>query len=202
MGDTPPPPEIRDSEIFTCITQSGNELLTIFYDKIMELKGECYKVTSIKEAASNLKKIIRHMPDKSVLVQPTSLISQVLATDEELLKYIDQKVSLAVSSVSFAGYQAGITGADYLVARTGSIIINCKSAGGRRLSVLPPVHIVLAKKEQIVPSLDVALNQCKAESLYASFMTIISGPSRTSDIEKQLVLGAHGPKRLEIILIT
>jgi L-lactate utilization protein LutC len=194
-------PLIKDREIFTGLIQSKNELVNRFSKKIIELKGEISKVSNISQAALKLKSVLRGFPEKSVLMQSASLIDRVLEEQRNILKYIDQKAQLSMSSISFAEYQAGITSADYLVARTGSIVLNAKTAGGRRLSVLPPVHIVLAKTDQLVPSLDTVLHKLTEENLNVSFLTIITGPSRTSDIEKQLVLGAHGPKRLIIILI-
>jgi L-lactate dehydrogenase complex protein LldG len=194
-------PVIKDCEIFTNIVQSKNELANLFSKKMEELRGEVFKVNSVPGAALVLKRIIGDFPEKSVLIQTEFLIDQVLKENKDILKYIDVNAQLTMASTLFASYQAGITTADYLVARTGSIIINCKTAGGRRLSVLPPVHIVIAKTDQIVSSLDTVLHKLNEADLDISYMTIITGPSRTSDIEKQLVLGAHGPKRLVVILL-
>ena len=98
---------------------------------------------------------------------------------------------------------AGISECDALVAQTGSILITGRSAGGRALSVLPPHHVVLATRAQVVPDLPAAytlLRQRYAPN-WPSFMSFITGPSRTGDIERILVLGAHGPKRLTVFLV-
>lgn len=96
---------------------------------------------------------------------------------------------------------AGITECDALIAQTGSVLITCRSAGGRGLSVLPPHHVVLARREQLLPDLPAAfaLLREKYGQSYPSFMSFITGPSRTGDIERILVLGAHGPKKLTIL---
>jgi len=98
---------------------------------------------------------------------------------------------------------AAITGCDALIAQTGSVLVTTHSAGGRALSVLPPHHIVIVRREQVVPDLATALQL--ARKLYAakwpSFLSFITGPSRTGDIERILVLGAHGPKKLTIFLL-
>jgi L-lactate dehydrogenase complex protein LldG len=98
---------------------------------------------------------------------------------------------------------AGITECDALVAQTGSILITSRSAGGRALSVLPPHHVVLAHREQLLPDLPeaFALLKQKYAPNYPSFISFITGPSRTGDIERTLVLGAHGPKKLTIFLL-
>jgi hypothetical protein len=92
----------------------------------------------------------------------------------------------------------GVTGCDCLVAQTGSIIVSTLSAGGRALSVLPPTHLVIARRQQIVPDLAsaMALLRKRYGKRWPSALSVITGPSRTADIEKILVMGAHGPKRL------
>lgn len=99
--------------------------------------------------------------------------------------------------------QAGITECDALVAQTGSVLVSTKSAGGRALTVLPPHHVVLAKRNQLVADLPeaMALLRTRYHPNYPSMISIITGPSRTGDIERILVLGAHGPKKLTIFLI-
>jgi L-lactate dehydrogenase complex protein LldG len=94
----------------------------------------------------------------------------------------------------------GITECDALVAQTGSVLVTSQSAGGRALSVLPPHHVVLARYDQLVPDLEAAFNVLHSHysDAWPSFMSFITGPSRTGDIERILVLGAHGPKRLTI----
>jgi L-lactate dehydrogenase complex protein LldG len=94
----------------------------------------------------------------------------------------------------------GVTGCDCLVAQTGSIIVSTLSAGGRALSVLPPTHLVIARRQQIVLDLvsAMALLRKRYDKGWPSALSVITGPSRTADIEKILVMGAHGPKRLAV----
>jgi len=94
----------------------------------------------------------------------------------------------------------GITECDSLVAQTGSVLVTSRSAGGRVLSVLPPHHVVLARHDQLAPDLTAALARAREtyRDGWPSMMSFITGPSRTADIERILVLGAHGPKRLTI----
>jgi len=97
----------------------------------------------------------------------------------------------------------GISECDALVAQTGSVVVSSRSAGGRALSILPPHHIVLARREQLVADLPAAfaLLQAKYGADYPSMISFITGPSRTADIERTLVLGAHGPRRLTIFCL-
>jgi len=98
---------------------------------------------------------------------------------------------------------AGISACDALIAQTGSVLITSQSAGGRALSVLPPHHVVLARREQLVADLPAAfaLIQAKYAPNYPSLISFITGPSRTGDIERILVLGAHGPKKLTVLCV-
>ena len=100
-----------------------------------------------------------------------------------------------------AACDVGITECDALVAQTGSIVVTSRSAGGRALSVLPPHHVVLARRDQLVPDLPAAFALLKSKwgESYPSLISFITGPSRTGDIERILVLGAHGPKKLTIL---
>jgi L-lactate dehydrogenase complex protein LldG len=96
---------------------------------------------------------------------------------------------------------AGLTECDALVAQTGGVLLTSRGAGGRALSVLPPHHVVLARREQLLPDLAAALALVKQRYApgYPSMISFITGPSRTGDIERILVLGAHGPKKLTIL---
>ncbi len=97
--------------------------------------------------------------------------------------------------------QATITLAEALVAQTGSIFVSA-ACGGRGASVVAPCHIVFATTNQLVPDLKTVLGNATRKGILAnnSYACMISGSSRTADIEKILVQGAHGPIRLAVIL--
>jgi L-lactate dehydrogenase complex protein LldG len=96
---------------------------------------------------------------------------------------------------------AGLTECDALVAQTGTLVVTSRCSGGRALSVLPPHHVVLARRDQLVRDLAAALAlvQRKYAPDYPSMISLVTGPSRTGDIERILVLGAHGPKKLTVL---
>lgn len=97
---------------------------------------------------------------------------------------------------------ASITECDALVAQTGSVLVTNRSAGGRGLSILPPHHVVLAHRNQLVRDLAAALDLIKQTygPQFPSMISFVTGPSRTGDIERILVLGAHGPRRLSVFM--
>jgi len=110
--------------------------------------------------------------------------------------------NVSLNCEPYAEMDAAITECEFLVARTGSVLISSASYGGRQLNVFPPVHIVIAKRSQLVPFVTDALQALQEKYLGAlpSLVSLISGPSRTADIEKTLVMGAHGPRELYVFI--
>ncbi len=97
----------------------------------------------------------------------------------------------------------GITGCEYLIARLGTVMVSTRMNPGRKIMVYPEIHLVVGYTSQLVPDLKHALQNIKKKYLdqYPSMISLITGPSRTADIEKTLVMGAHGPKELYVFLI-
>lgn len=123
--------------------------------------------------------------------------------DELSLEILNAGIDIINKKDSFLkDCEAGITLCESLVARTGSIMLSSKIGGGRSLSIFPPTHIVVGYTSQVVKEIEDSL--VKVTNTYERFPSMISltsGPSRTADIEKTLVMGAHGPKELILFLI-
>lgn len=114
------------------------------------------------------------------------------------------KVPFQATEADFKAQAAvGLTSCEALVARTGSIVVAPATASGRRLSIYPDQHIVLARPSQVVAEIGDALRAVQARygAQLPSMLSLTTGPSRTADIEKTLVLGAHGPRRLTLFLL-
>lgn len=99
--------------------------------------------------------------------------------------------------------EAGLTTCEALIARTGSVFISGATESGRRLSIYPEKHLIVAKMTQLVPDIKdgFQLIRNKYGSKIPSMISLVSGPSRTADIEKTLVMGAHGPREMVLFLI-
>lgn len=99
--------------------------------------------------------------------------------------------------------EASLTTCESVIARTGSLLVSSANAGGRRLSIYPTTHLVVAHASQLVYNIKDAIKllQHKYQSKLPSMVSLVSGPSRTADIEKTLVMGAHGPKQLVLFFI-
>jgi L-lactate dehydrogenase complex protein LldG len=191
----------QDKDLFNHLEGNSDDLTTIFKHQFEKLSGEIYIVKSEEEAAKKLHDLLENIEPQQCRTHNFPLISALKKINPEIADYLAFADEQDISSEEFANFEVGVSGADCLIARTGSILLRAISAGGRRLSVLPPVHIVISLEKQIVASLDEAIAFLDTVPDTWGYATIISGPSRTSDIEKQLVLGAHGPKKLIVILI-
>ncbi len=99
--------------------------------------------------------------------------------------------------------KVGITTCEFLIARTGSVLVSSNQLAGRRLNVFPEIHVIIAFTSQLVYDIKNAFDgiRKKYNDDIPSMMSVITGPSRTADIEKTLVMGAHGPKEVYVFLI-
>lgn len=108
-----------------------------------------------------------------------------------------------ISDQGFMEAEVGITGCEALIARSGSILVSNGTAAGRRLGIYPHVHIVIAYTSQLVWDIKdgLAFVAERYGDRLPSMINLVTGPSRTADIEKTLVMGAHGPKNLYLFLL-
>jgi L-lactate dehydrogenase complex protein LldG len=93
----------------------------------------------------------------------------------------------------------GITGVDYLVAETGSVALFSRPGEPRSLSLLPPVHVAVGERSQLLPDLFDLFDAAGGE--LPSCLSLITGPSKTGDIELRLVTGVHGPGEVHVVLV-
>ena len=122
---------------------------------------------------------------------------------EPLLQYLLTQAGVPFDSdeESLQQLNVAITSCEFLVSRLGSIMVSSKNS--RRLNVYPETHVVIAYVDQLVDDLKDAFDavQKKYSGKLPSMLSVITGPSRTADIEKTLVMGAHGPRQLFVILV-
>lgn len=129
--------------------------------------------------------------------------SRIFCTDPVIQTFIPAQIEIDADEKVFTELNIGVTGCEFLVAHLGSVLISSAQISGRRLNVFPETHIVLAHQSQMTGFLDQALEkvQVKYKNKLPSLISTITGPSRTADIEKTLVMGMHGPKSLFVIII-
>jgi iron-sulfur cluster protein len=121
---------------------------------------------------------------------------------QEIVKHARKEMRKA-----FLEADIGITGANIAVAESGTLVIISNEGNARLVTSLPPVHIALVTTEKFVETLEQASSLIKALTIASSgmkmtsYVSFITGPSRTTDIEKELVIGVHGPQELHIIIL-
>ncbi|MFO7868267.1 MAG: LUD domain-containing protein [Bacteroidales bacterium] len=165
---------------------SSGKLITTFSENLIQLSGECIMCDSEKEAFEALSGIVS---------SHTVYVAQPYV--QQLCERYSQSYDLQEACAENCVYS--LTTCDALAARTASVIFSSNTIQSRTLISAPEVHIVIAYEKQLVPDLPQALQNIPARD--SSQLTVVTGPSRTADIEKTLVLGAHGPKRLCVIII-
>ncbi len=166
----PVPP--TDAPVFAPVTDPAARFRTEF----LALKGEIIESPeALRQFLAEFSKIVT---DGSDLVRQTAGPGNATVREADL----------------------GVTGCDCLIAQMGAIVVSPPSAGGRAPSVLPPAHLVIARRDQLIPDLAGAMDfiRRRYDGRWPSTLSIVAGPSRTGDIEKILVLGAHGPRRLAV----
>jgi L-lactate dehydrogenase complex protein LldG len=100
-----------------------------------------------------------------------------------------------------AASSLGITGADYALADTGSLVLLSSAGEARMISLLPPVHVAVVARDRILTNLDELLRLVPNPDRLTSSMLLITGPSRTADIEQILILRVHGPGNLHVLIL-
>ncbi len=171
---------------------SQKELEVQFAEEFSKLLGKFVFCLNHTELAEQLNALIsQHSWDK------------IFCTEPQLKQTLAENSFNSFAASSLADCDASITTCENLVARTGSIVLTTASASGRTVSVYAPVHICIAYTSQLVYDVKDSLQAVKEK--YAgnipSLITFATGPSRTADIEKTLVVGVHGPKEVYVFLV-
>jgi L-lactate dehydrogenase complex protein LldG len=183
-----------DSVIFEPI----NDPLKRFQQECVANLMECTLTADSARSAQQLGKVLESLAEGNIFVQDDPSLRRLIeqAAPERAIRWSSQGAPEEAS-------QATVTLAEALIAQTGSILVTA-ACGGRGASIIAPCHIVYTTGAQLVPDLATALSRLSRQRTldHNSFACVISGSSRTADIEKILVQGAHGPRRLVVILQT
>ena len=168
------------------------DAVSCFKNELEAIKGQCFICDNEQDIYVKLKLFFQQKKFNYLFCRDTYISSQ--------LKFYD--IPFSKNEQDFDEMNVGITGCEFLVARTGSVVVSSESESGRQMNVFPPIHIVLAHGSQLVNYPEdalIAIQEKYGDSLPSSISTI-TGPSRTADIEKTLVLGAHGPKEFVVFM--
>jgi len=181
------------------VGQGWEQQRDLFAQNALALKTAFKVVSGVRAAAEEVRQLAAAEGWRRLAAHQTPLLAEVCSVAGVETLWTDG--GFAVRDLEAC--DAGLTACEALVAQTGSVLVTSRSSGGRALSVLPPHHVVVATREQLVPDLSAAfaLLRRKYDGDFPSTISFITGPSRTGDIERILVLGAHGPKQLTVLLV-
>ena len=185
-----PPIQLQPRDIFPPVADLAQRFE-------FECKGnytECIFTSDAGETRRRLAEVLASIGEGEVFAEDAPAIRAALDGHRG-------PVSWSSSAPAAESCIATVTRAEALIAATGSLLISA-ACGGRGGSIVAPVHIVVAHRNQLVPDIDAALKLAEETGLprKSSYFGVITGCSRTADIEKLLVIGAHGPKRLVVIV--
>lgn len=181
------------SEGNSSVYQPAQEDLGLeFAQRFTNLQGKFVFCENENELTAQLKQVITNNKWDKIFCKEEGLRKTLAENNFDNYSYND-----------LATCDTAITTCEWLVARTGSIVMTAAQESGRTVSVYAPVHICIAYTHQLVFDVKDAL--IKAREKYSgnlpSLITFATGPSRTADIEKTLVVGVHGPKEVYVFLV-
>lgn len=183
-------PTLTNREIFV---PADKPLVNIFEEELTNISGLFFYCHTEDELIEKLKEI--HQEKKLNLCY----------SPEKKFGEISKKAGIEFTTQFERAEEitSGISSCEFLVARYGSVMVSSAQAGARKIFSFPEIHIVIAYENQLVLEIEEALDgiQKKYGDDFPSQITNITGPSRTADIEKTLILGAHGPKQLIVFVV-
>jgi L-lactate dehydrogenase complex protein LldG len=195
--------------------QRCDSLLARFQEEFERVSGELVFCPDAFAAVDSIRVFIERGGFESVVVSQHEIcrrlslverLSAALSQVRFLTEYIDSEnpFERARLKEQIAGIPLSITGIDYLIADTGTLVTIAHPQASRQISLLPTIHMVLATSDQIRPNMGELFEEIQQkyeETLPGSALTLITGPSRTADIEKVLIKGVHGPTRLVAVIV-
>lgn len=194
LSDSTPIPFPQSEGNHTVFQPSTQDLEVEFAEQFTRLQGKFVFCVDAAELVTQLTALAGHQGWKKIVCREGKL--------QGLLK--GQGFSSFTES-GLAECDMAVTGCEALVARTGSIVMSTGggNASGRTVSVYAPVHVCIAFTDQLVYDIKdclLALKE-KYQQQMPSLITFATGPSRTADIEKTLVVGVHGPREVYLFLV-
>ena len=210
--------ESRARRVADDIAARADELMDVVEHTAAEAAWNVFRTQSTLDAANYIRRVAQDVEARTMLrsthsvldaidiesaIYGTGISLEVMALDEDR-SVVDQEASRETLRRQAINADIGITGVDNVIAETGSAVLLPRKGVSRVISLLPPVHIAVVESGQVLPSLDELFTLRRQEFLngnLGSYMNLISGPSRSADIEYQLVTGVHGPGEVHMILL-
>lgn len=189
-------------------TLNPDELRAKFVAALKGVGAQAIEVADEAAAAEQTAGLLRTLDLRSaalaegITTDSASVMARLAADGFEVLR-IASPDGQAPSDLKqrLSAIDVGIVEADYAIASTGALAMVAAPQRPRSVSLLPPVNIVLLQAGRILPDLAAVLRAVGPQTIASRPMVLVTGPSRTADIEKRIVIGVHGPKELYVVII-
>lgn len=175
----PPPVRLHSREL------SPESRVAQFAGALTALAGAVTVVKNLEAAKSALASILNH---RSFAASPAPILKAI-------------GIQPNCSREACASAEFGISSADFALADTGSLVFLSESRESRLISLLPPRHIAIIARETILGGLEELFTKVPEPAAQSSSLVIVTGPSRTADIEMRLVRGVHGPGEIHVMIV-
>jgi L-lactate utilization protein LutC len=187
---------------------AGPDPVRCFQEALLAAGGQAHVVIDEETAITRILDIVRERSARKVLLGrgralDTLNLAGVLQSHGYEVTVVDS-LPPDRARESFFAADIGISPVEYLIAETGSVIMASRPDDPRSLSLLPPVHIAVAERKQLLPDLFDLFAAYSGNGTLPSLpscLSVITGPSKTGDIELRLVTGVHGPGEVHVIVI-
>lgn len=205
-------------DIRTDAAERRTELVDEFIHRATEAGWKIHRVANFEDAAEEVTAVVREHDATVVMRSDHDILNSVPIETALKVEGVDIEVAvrdpsddadedlerrLALRERSFDS-EVGITGVDFAVAETGTVAMEPQAGSSRLVSLTPEVHIGVMTPESIIPSLDelFALTRDHHRSgEHKGMINLITGPSRTADIEANLIIGVHGPREVHLVIV-
>lgn len=209
------PPPLADFDAGQTMQPIGSEeILPRFEAELQALAGTAHRAAGPESLDQALRSILggirkaRVVLSKNPILETLRLRERLSALAASVAVWPRDSGKAAEDSFREACFNAdiGITGVEYALAETGSLVLASLTEGSQLSSLAPPVHVALYRRNQLRASLDEVLDKLpvspgSAEPSPGRSVVFVTGPSRTADIEQILIRGVHGPREVHAILV-
>jgi len=181
-------------------------------EEIARIRGAFYRATSEEMVAEQIRVIAQNRDVKSIVQWDSPLLNGQkigetlrkakieVISPSQLFNLPEDQRRKSLRELTIEA-NIGVTGVDYAMAETATLVLIAKEGQGQLASLLPPVHIAVVNADRVIFGLEDLFLFVKGEELpLSSCLTFITGPSRTADIELSLTIGVHGPGELHLIV--
>ena len=175
------------------VSPSCEELIESFRVNLESVSGICSVVTDETQAANVVAATIAQTASQRIAISDSQLVRNLVRSNGEV-----EVIKKAPKEILF-DCDIGITSAQWAIAETGTLVLESEKESHRLTSLVPPIHLCILKADSLRQSLGEILELTSGD--LSRTITLITGASRTSDIELTLAIGVHGPRELHVIVI-